>query len=231
MIKSRALGKAARRADPNWARPLAELALVDWYEARRGWSASREDSIRSGIALAERAIQMDPNEPLGYQALGNLLFLIGQNKRALEMRRKAIKVAPNDFAAVGGLALRLKNFAGKEQEAIELFERAIRLSPKHPWWVPLGYGVALHLVGRKEEAVAAFKRAIDQKPRNASPQIRLAAVYADLGRMDEAKATTKEVKRLKPKMTASYMMKVYSLNDPKRDAWYKALLLRAGLPE
>ena len=78
MIKARELYEAALRADPNWARPLTGLAVVDWYEARRGWSASREDSIRSGMALAERAIQVDPNEPIGYQVLSNLLFLTGQ---------------------------------------------------------------------------------------------------------------------------------------------------------
>jgi adenylate cyclase len=230
LIKSRELHEAARRADPNWSRPVASLALVDWFEARRGWSASREDSIRSGIALAERAIQMDPNDPLGYQALGNLLFLIGQPNRAIEARRKAIKLAPNDFAAVGGLAARLVYWGG-EQEAVELFERAIRLSPKHPYWVQSTYGLGLHLVGRKEEAVAALIRAIEQKPGKWFFQVRLAAVYADLGRMNEAKAAAKEVKRLNPKFTASRFMKSYSLNDPKRDAWYKALLLRAGIPE
>jgi adenylate cyclase len=147
------------------------------------------------------------------------------------VRRKAIKIAPNDFSVVAGLASRLTYLAGGEQEAVELFERAIRLSPKHPWWVPFNYGVALHMVGRKEEAVAAFKRAIDQKPRSAVPQVALAAVYADLGRMNEAKAAAKEVKRRNPKFTASRYMKSYSLHDPKRDSWYKNLLLRAGLPE
>jgi len=230
MIKARELYEAARRADPNWALPVAALAQPDWYEARRGWSASREDSIRSGMALAERAIQMDPNDPSGYMALGNLLFLVGQPKRAVEARRKAIKLAPNDFTVIAGLAARL-GYWGGEQEAVELFERAIRLSPKNPWWVPAGYGFVLHLVGRKEEAVAALKRAIDQKPRNATAQARLAAVYADLGRMNEAKAAAKEAKRLNPKFTASRFMKSYSLNDPKRDAWYTALFLRAGLPE
>jgi adenylate cyclase len=230
MIKARELDEAAQHADPNWSRPVASLALVDWYEARRGWSASRKDAIRSGMALAERAIQMDPNDPLGYQALGNLLFLIGQPKRGIEVRRKAIKIAPNDSLVVAGLAARLVLWGG-EQEAVELIERAIRLSPKHPWWVSTIYGHALHLVGRKEEAVAALKRAIDQKPRSVSPQVRLAAVYADLGRMNEAKAAATEVKLRKPKFTASRYMKSYSLNDPKRDAWFKALLLRAGLPE
>jgi adenylate cyclase len=233
MMKSRELREAAHRADPNWSQAVAGLAQVDWYEARRGWSASREDSIRSGMALAERAIDMDPNHPAAYMALGNLLLSRGQVERGIEMRRKAIEVAPHDFAAVGGLAIRLKSFVGKEQEAVELFERAIRLSPKHPWWVQFGYGICLHMVGRKEEAVAAFKRASEQNPRNPAPQAYLAAVYADLGRMDEAKAAAKEVKRLDPKRTASRVMKFVfdSVHDPKRDAWYKALLLQAGLPE
>jgi protein O-GlcNAc transferase len=176
---------------------------------------------------------MDPNEPLGYQALGNLLFLIGQPERAIEVRRKAIKLAPNDFAVLGGLAYRLKSFVGREQEAVELFERAIRLSPKHPWFITAGYGIALHLVGRKEEAVAAFKRAIDQKPRSVHLQAYLAAVYADLDRINEAKTIAKEVMRLRPKSTVSDFMKVAydSVHDPKRDFWYKNLLLRVGSPE
>jgi hypothetical protein len=50
-------------------------------------------------------------------------------------------------------------------------------------------------------------------------------------RQKGAKAASKEVKRLNPKMTASRFMKTGSLHDPKRDSWYKNLLLRAGLPE
>ena len=37
--------------------------------------------------LARRAIQMDPDDPLGYQALGNLYALNGQGDRAIEMRK------------------------------------------------------------------------------------------------------------------------------------------------
>ena len=39
----------------------------------------------------------------------------------------------------------------------------MRLSPKHPWWVPFGYGLALHLVGNKEEAVQAYLKTIAHK--------------------------------------------------------------------
>ena len=66
MIRARELYGAANKADPNWSRPIAGLASVDWYEAKQGWSASKENSIKSGMELAEQAIRMDPNDPLGY---------------------------------------------------------------------------------------------------------------------------------------------------------------------
>jgi adenylate cyclase len=219
MIRARELYEAAHQADPDWARPIAGLASVDWYEAKQGWSISKEASIQSGIELALQAIQMDPDEPQGYQTLGNLYALTGQGERAIELRRKAADLAPNDLAAVAGLATRLKDFGG-EQEAVKLFEQAMRLSPKHPWWVPYAYGVTLHLVGRKEEAVESFKKAIALNPTHVLPQAFLAAVYADLGRIDEAKTTANEVMRLEPEFTATRLIQSHTLHDPARDAQF-----------
>ncbi len=119
----------------------------------------------------------------------------------------------------------------QEQEVVDLFEQAMRLSPKHPWYLPFGYGLALHLVGRKEEAAVTYQKAIGLSPKTARIHARLAAVSVDLDRMDEARAAADEAMRLNPKLTASRYMKSYSLHDPARDAWYKDLLLRAGLPE
>ncbi len=230
MIRARELYEAAHQADPKWSRPVAGLASIDWYEAKQGWSTSREESIQSGMKLAQRAIQMDPDSPLGYQTLGNLYALTGQGERAIELRRKAAELAPNDLVAVAGLATRLKDFGG-EQEAVKLFEQAMRLSPKHPWWVPYAYGVALHLVGRKEEAVQSFKEAIVLNPHHVLPKAFLAAVYADLGRIDAAKATADEVMRIDSKFSTTRLMQSHTLHDPVKDDQFKTLMLQAGLPE
>jgi adenylate cyclase len=230
MIRARELYESAHQADPNWARPLAGLASVDWYEAKQEWSISKAASIQTGIELAQQAIQMDPNEPQGYQTLGNLYALNGQGERAIALRRKAAELAPNDLTAVAGLATRLKDF-GEEQEAIKLFEQAMRLSPKHPWWVPYAYGVTLHLIGRKEESVQSFKKAIALNPSHVLPQAFLAAVYADLGRIDEAKAAANEVMRLNPKFTVTRLLKSHTFHDPARDARFSNLMQSAGLPE
>jgi len=230
MIRARELYEAAHKADPNWSRPLAGLASIDWYEAKQGWSTYKEESIQSGMELAQRAIQIDPDSPLGYQTLGNLYALTGQGERSIELRRKAAELAPNDLVAVAGLATRLKDF-GREQEAVNLFEQAMRMSPKHPWWVPYAYGVTLHLVGRKEEAVQSFKKAITLNPNHVLPRAFLAAVYADLGRIDEANAAAKEVIRLDPKFTATRLMQSHTLHDPVKDAKFRNLMQRAGLPD
>jgi len=230
MIRARELYGAANKADPNWSRPIAVLASIDWYEAKNGWSASREKSIKSGMELAERAIQMDPKDPLGYQALGNLYRLNGQAGRAIEMRRKAAELAPNDYLAVAGLATVLKDF-GEDQEAVKLFERAMRLSPKHPWHVSYAYAVTLYLVGRKEEAVQAFKKTIDLNPTHVLPLAFLAAVYVDLGRSGEAKATANHVMQLDPNFSATQLIKSHTFHDPEKDAQFRNLMHRAGLPE
>jgi adenylate cyclase len=230
MARARELYEAAHRADPNWSSPLAGLASIYWYEAKRDWRTPKENVIQSGMDLARRAIQMDPGDPLGYQALGNLYALSGQAGRAIEMRRKAAKLAPNSLYAVAGLATKLKDF-GQEEEAIILFERAMRLSPKHPWSVPSGYGVALHLVGRKEEAVASFKRAIALKANHVHPHAFLAAAYADLDRIDEAESAANEVMLLNPMFSATRFMQSHTLHDPERDRFFIELLIRAGLPE
>ena len=230
MTRARELYEAAHQADPNWSSPLAGLASIDWYEAKRGWRTPKEKVIESGMDLARCAIQMDPDDPLGYQALGNLYALSGKADRAIEMRRKAAELAPNSLFAVAGLATKLKDF-GQEEEAVVLFEQAMRLSPKHPWHVPSGYGVALHLVGRKEEAVASFKKAIALKANHIYPHTFLAAVHADLGQTDKAKAAAKEVLRLDPNFSSTRFMQNHTFHDSERDMMFINLLVSAGLPE
>ncbi len=154
----------------------------------------------------------------------------GDREQGIALRRKAVELAPNDFAAVGGLAFSLGEI-DQEQEAVELFEHAIRLNPNPPSWVPVWYGHALHLAGQKEKAAEWLKKAIGRSPKRAYIHARLAAVYVDLDRMSEAKAATDEALRLNPRFSVSSLQKIFQFQDPKRNAWLKDLLMRAGLPE
>ena len=228
-MRARELYQAAHEADPKWARPVAGLAVIAWWEVTRGWSDSPDESIRVGKELAEQAISLDPNDIAGYQALSNFYFLLNDPERAIALRRKAIEIAPHDAANLAGTAVRLNELGG-EEEAVELWERAIRLNPKVPWWFYSGYGLALHLVGRQDEAVQSFQKAIAVNPNRADTYMRLAAVYVDLNKMEEAEQAAKEALRLSPSLTVHRYQKASPMQDSKKN-WYKDLLLRSGLPE
>ena len=79
--------------------------------------------------------------------------------------------------------------------------------------------------------MASFKKAIALKPNNVHPHAFLAAVYADLGRIDEARLAADEVIRLDPKFTNRRFMQSHTLHNSTRDARFKDFMLRAGLPE
>lgn len=228
--RARELYLAALEADPKSAWPLAGVAQTHWYDARRRWSTDREESIRLGIELAKRAIKKAPNMEQGYMALGLLYFARGDIEKGIAQRRKAVEIAPNSFYTIAGLAGRLL-YNSQAKEAVALYERAIRLSPNPPFWLPFLYGRALHLVGRKEEAVIWIRKAISSKPKRHTFHTALAAVYADLDRMNEAKSAAEEVLRLKPGFSIKKYQKTFHFQDPKHNEWIKGLLVRAGLPE
>jgi adenylate cyclase len=229
-IRSRKLYEAAHEADPKWSRPLAGIAWTHEWEARRGWSKSKEESIRIGMELAQKAIDMEPTDPLGYQILGNLYFAKGDYTQAIALREKALELAPNSFNVIVGLASLLRR-GGEAERALELLERAKRFSPKHPWWVPYTEGVTLLLVGEHERAITALNEAISRKPKRADTHVQLAAVLVDMGRLEEAKKAISDALKLDPKMSVSRMTRISEFQDPKTASWHDDLLRTAGLPE
>ena len=229
-VRARELYQAAREADPNWSRPLAGIAWTHEWDARRGWSKSKEESVRTGMELARKAIDLDPMDPLGYQILGNLYFVRGEYSEAIALKEKALELAPNAFTAMVGLASLLYR-GGEEQRALVLFARAKRVSPIPIWWLLSGEGTALHMAGQNERAVKILKEAIGLKPKRAALHVRLAAVLASLGQFDEAREEIEATLVLSPKLTISRVYYLSEFQDPKTANWYSDLLRKAGLPE
>lgn len=230
-VRTRELFQRAHEADPNWNRPVGGLAWSYWWEARMGWTDDREAWIRKGIELAERAIEMDPNDTLGYMQLGNLYQLKGDHDRAITLREKAVEIAPNDFQANWGLGSVLYR-AGQTERAVEVLKHAERLSPRHPASLSWALAEAQLLAGHYEDAIKTARRASARVSDRAVPHIQLTAAYTALGRMEEARGEVAEVLRVDPKFTVS--------GWKRRNADYKdraavdllaSLLVQAGLPE
>jgi adenylate cyclase len=66
----------------------------------------------------------------------------------------------------------------------------------------------------------------------AEPVAWLAATYAQLGRLEEARAEAAEVLRLQPNYTIAGMTRpIAAFKDPKDDKHFFDALRKAGLPE
>jgi len=114
-------------------------------------------------------------------------------------------------------------------EAIVHFKNAMRLSPFYPAWYLSRLGVCYHLTGQYDKAIETLKKGIERRPNQYFIRVRLAAVYSDLGRDQDARAEAAEVLRIKP----DFSIEAYAKANPFRDtaivAHRKELLRKAGL--
>lgn len=230
-LRTRDLLQQAHRLDPEWSRPLAGIAWSYWWEAKNGWTDDREEWIRKGVALAQRAIELDPHDTIGYMQLGNLVQLNGEHERAIALREKAVEIAPNDFQANWGLGAVLAR-AGEAERGVQVLRHAERLCPRPPASLVWTLSQAQLIAGHYEDAVETANRARAMAPHREPPYIQLAAANAALGRVEDAQRAAADLLRVTPNFSVSHWkttQKGYRnqaiIDDIGR------LLTRSGLPE
>ena len=130
--------------------------------------------------------------------------------KAIAEGERAVALNPGGTAVLANYAMSL-SFAGRPEEAIPLFQKAIRLNPFGPSYLYRDFGIALRMTGRFEEAVSAYKKAIQIAPDNIFAHIGLAATYSMMGREKEARAEAAEVLRINPKFSVDYLGKDTSI--------------------
>jgi len=229
-IRARNLFAAAHKADPQWARPLAGIAASHYYDARYGWSSSRDNSIEIGIEFAERATAMDPEEPFGYTVLRCFYTLLGKHKEALEIIEKALTFAPNDQLVLGNLASQFM-YMDKIDDAVRTFGRTMRLGSNPHIALQRTYGLTLMLAGRNDQAIDILEKLVQREPNWRDGRVHLAAAYANAGRFDLARTITKQVLEENSADNASYHSSAHYFQNPERNEWLRNLFIKAGLPE
>ena len=186
--------------------------------------------MRKSLELAEKAIELDPDDPGGYKMLGMLALSRRDYDRALAYREKAFSLAPNDFLVLYGLGLVLYK-AGNFEQGIEILKKAIRLNPSKMVTIMWSLAEAQLVARRYEESIETSNRAAARQPEAVYPHIILAAAYGAIGRQEEAKAEASRVMHINPKFTVSGWMNSRLQKDPADTERYASLLLKAGLPE
>ena len=238
VLRGRALMHRHRPGDEDAARPLleqavaldagsafarAQLALSHLYAFY--WDDSKA-SVNRAAAIAAEAVWLDETEAWGHMVLGLANLHFRNFDLALHHCQKAASLNPGDPEIAAKLGLALID-VGRPDEAIPLIHRAMRLNPIEAESYCDYLGLALFTARRYEEAIQALQVESDPKFYN---YVWLAACYAQLGKLDEARALAARALALEPQLTLERMARMEPLRDPAdMEHWIAAMRL-SGIP-
>ena len=216
--------------DPNYARAYAYIAWTHLNEWRLGWRQSGRESLEQAFKLAQMAVTLDDSIPSAHAALGEVYLWAKRPEQAVAEMVRAIALNSNDASNYAGLG-NILTWAGRADDAIGNLEKAMRLDPQYPFNYIWYLGHAYFVMERYKEAVAPLKRLRDHKPNFVPAYLLLAASYAELGQVEEARHETAEALKLNPALSIAAFGERLPYKNSADLERLLAALRKAGLPE
>jgi TolB-like protein/class 3 adenylate cyclase len=212
--------------DPRYGPALAWAAYCYFRLLVDGRSEDPEADRLKGADFARRALEVAGDDP---GILANAAFALayfGEDIGAMmTLLDRALALNPN-FARGWHLSGALRAWAGQPDIAIEHFENALRLSPRARTGTTLFNIGAAHFFSRRfDEAVPKLLLAIQEDPSSPQPYRYLAACYAHMGRLDDARDVVGRLRAVAPVVMADAS---FLRNAEHRELWLSGLRLAAG---
>jgi adenylate cyclase len=204
------------------------MAGVNFNDYWLGSSKSLRECVEKGIEMAQKALTLDDTYADAHATLGALYSLKKEYDKAIAQGERTMALNPNGAYVLVRYASTLV-FIGRSEEAIPLFQKAIRLDPYGPGFYYIWLGNALALTGRFEEAVSAYKKVLQRAPNHMGAHLNLAALYSRTGREKEAQAEAAEALRINPRFSLEYYAKMLPFNDQSEKDRIVDDMRRAGL--
>jgi adenylate cyclase len=225
---ARTLFEQALAIDPNNAAAIAGVAETYFTEFLFGWEKSEIDYDAKILGLADRAITLAPDYYRPYEFKSVYLSISHRSDETVSAASAGLAVNPNQpnlYAARATGEISLGHFDQAKSDV----QQAIRLSPHDPfktiWDTNLG-DIEIG-AGRPEAAIVEYRKSLDAGDHTYWNYANLAASYALLGKMDEAKSFVGETLRLNPSFTIKWFREHVPYDLPTRDEG----LRKAGFAE
>jgi adenylate cyclase len=226
--------------DNNMARRIAEEVLAMCPEVPMGYllmgyvhttdywiGSTPQESIEKGIDMVQKALALSDTLAEAHSLLSYLYTQKREYEKGIAEGERAVALNPSGATVLVHYAISL-NFAGRSEEAIPLFQKALRLNPVGSFDNYNHLGLALMFTGRYGEAVPAFKKALQIAP-NPWSHMMLAATYSEMGREKEARAEVTEGLRITPKFSVDLFLKRSLIKEQSKKDKIANALLKAGL--
>jgi len=195
-----------------WAAHCCNRLLLD------GRSEDPAADRLKGADFARRALEVAGDDPSMLANAALALAYFGEDIGAMmALVDRALALNPS-FARGWYVSGLLRMWAGQPDIAIEHIEASLRLSPRaRVGWSLAQIGFAHFFARCFDEAVAKLVLAIQEAPSNPHPYRFLAACYAHMGRLDEAREVVERLRALTSVVIPSA--------TPLRNAEHRELLL------
>jgi TolB-like protein len=196
-----ALLDAAISNDPNYGPALGLAAFCCMRVCNDGSSEDTEADHRKGIDYARRALDVASHDAIALANSAAALAYFGEDIAAmLAVADRALILNPSyarGWLVKGFLSL----LAGDLSLAIKHAEAAARLSPRARIGSVFQIIGAAHLAaGHFEEAASTLVLAVQDQPEYPHPMRLLAACYAHLGRVDDARKLIERLRTITPRV-------------------------------
>jgi tetratricopeptide (TPR) repeat protein len=191
-----------------------------------GWTNDPELNRREGLDVARQALRFASDDPGVLGRAAHTLAYFGEDiDAAVELIDRALALNPS-FARGWVISGWLRLWAGQPELAINHFETSLRLSPharRAGTFMAMGVG---HFFARRfDEAAAMLHRSLQEHPGWAPTYRFLAACYAHMGRLDEARETVERLKAITPVLVPNA---THWRNPEHRELFLFGLRLAAG---
>jgi TolB-like protein/class 3 adenylate cyclase len=185
--------------DRHYGPALSWAAVCHLRLVNDGWAEEPETTGRKGVDLARQALQVGENDPGILTNAAVVLAHFGEDVGAMiGLVDRALALNPS-FARGWFLSGVLRLWAGQPDLAIEHLETSRRLSPREHTGVPLSaIGMAYFFKRQFDEAAEKLLLAIQDHPGFPAQYRSLAACYALMGRLDEAREIVKRLRTVTP---------------------------------
>jgi tetratricopeptide (TPR) repeat protein len=223
---------AALQLDPAYPRALGLHAWLSLWRAHALSTGGLRTVLPSASERARAAVALDRDDPWAHMALGFVHMLRREHRDAVEELCAALDLNPNFALGHACLGLTLA-YGGKGTEAVSHVEKAIRLSPRDPFF-PIfagNLGFAHFMAGDYTAGLEWGRRAVRQSPELAGHWRVLALSAAMLDHAEEARAAVATARKLHPEYSVAWVESDSPLVHAADRARYCDILRAVGLPE
>jgi len=218
--------------DPKWPNGYILLGWTHFVDARSGFGNSLKESLFRAEKSARKALELDDTLSIPHLILGKIHYLRKNWEKAIAEIELAVSIDPANIEVIYHYA-RLLVYAGRPEESIPLYKRAMRLDPLYSALINWGLGTAYFDSGRYADAHLEFEGYLERLRKDDHnlelAHIMMAATCAALGRMEDAQGHAQEVFKIDPKFSLKQFIKRYPYKSQADKGRWMDALEKAGL--